>query len=96
MRELREDGPARVVAFVDDNPALRGRSVHGVPVVGTTEELATVITTARAAEVLVSIPNAPGDRLESVVQSCAAAAVPCRFVHRHTETMAPSLEVTAE
>jgi UDP-GlcNAc:undecaprenyl-phosphate GlcNAc-1-phosphate transferase len=96
VRELREDGPAKVVAFVDDNPALRGRSVHGVPVVGTTEELATVITTARAAEVLVSIPNAPGDRLESVVQSCAAAAVPCRFVHRHTETMAPNLEVTAE
>ena len=96
VRELREDGPARVVAFVDDNPALRGRSVHGVPVVGTTEELATVITTARAAEVLVSIPNAPGDRLESVVQSCAAAAVPCRFVHRHTETMAPTLEATAE
>jgi UDP-GlcNAc:undecaprenyl-phosphate GlcNAc-1-phosphate transferase len=96
VRELREDGSAKVVAFVDDNPALRGRSVHGVAVVGTTHEMASVITTSRAAEVLVSIPNAPGDRLDPVVQACAAAAVPCRFVHRHTETMASSLEVAAE
>jgi UDP-GlcNAc:undecaprenyl-phosphate GlcNAc-1-phosphate transferase len=96
VRELREDGAAKVVAFVDDNPALRGRSVQGVPVVGTTQEMAAVITTARAAEVLVSIPNAPGDRLDPVVQACEAAAVPCRFVHRHTETMSPRLKAAAE
>jgi UDP-GlcNAc:undecaprenyl-phosphate GlcNAc-1-phosphate transferase len=96
VRELREDGAAKVVAFVDDNPALRGRSVHGVHVVGATDEMAAVIATARAVEVLVSIPNAPGDRLDPVVQACAAAEVPCRFVHRHTETMAPKLEVAAE
>jgi UDP-GlcNAc:undecaprenyl-phosphate GlcNAc-1-phosphate transferase len=96
VRELREDGSAKVVAFIDDNAALRGRSVQGVAVVGTTSEIASVIRMARPAEVLVSIPNAEGERLATVVHACAAAAVPCRFVHRHTETMAPVAELAAE
>ena len=40
MRELRETAGERVVGFVDDNPRLRRRSVHGVKVLGTTHEFA--------------------------------------------------------
>ena len=36
MRELRETAGERVVGFVDDNPHLRRRSLHGVKVVGST------------------------------------------------------------
>ena len=43
MRELRETAGERVVGFVDDNPRLRRRSVHGVKVVGSTTELARVL-----------------------------------------------------
>ncbi len=96
VRELREDGSARAVAFVDDNAALRGRRIQGVPVVGTTFEIDSVIKTARPDEVLVSIPNAPTEHLDSIVHACAAATVPCRFVHRYTETMAPVVDVVAE
>ena len=96
VRELREDPSAKVVAFVDDNPALRGRSIQGVAVAGSTFEIASVLAMTRPAEVLVSIPNAPVGRLDPVVSACAAAAVPCRFVHRHTETMAVVAEVAAE
>jgi FlaA1/EpsC-like NDP-sugar epimerase len=84
------------VAFVDDNPALRGRRIQGIAVAGTTHEIEAVLTTARPTEVLVSIPNAPQERLEQVVRACADAAVPCRFVRRHTETMARVAEVAAE
>jgi UDP-GlcNAc:undecaprenyl-phosphate GlcNAc-1-phosphate transferase len=88
-RELREDPLAKVVAFVDDNAALRGRRIQGVTVVGGTPEIAALLERIQPTEVLVSIPNAPGVCLDSVVQACADAAVPCRFVRRHTETMAP-------
>ena len=39
MHELRETAGERVVGFVDDNPQLRRRRVHGIRVVGTTREL---------------------------------------------------------
>jgi hypothetical protein len=55
-----------------------------------------VLETAQPSEVLVSIPNAPEECLGPVVQACADAAVPCRFVRRHTETMTPVVEAVAE
>jgi hypothetical protein len=35
--------------------------------------------------VLVTIPNAPADRLDAIVRACEAADVPCRFVRRETD-----------
>jgi UDP-GlcNAc:undecaprenyl-phosphate GlcNAc-1-phosphate transferase len=94
-RELRESG-ARLVGFVDDNPALRRRRVAGVTVLGAVDEIETLLATARPDEVLVTIPDASSERLALVVEACEAAGVPCRFVHRRTETQAPLVEVTAE
>jgi FlaA1/EpsC-like NDP-sugar epimerase len=95
VRELREAG-ARVVGLVDDNPALRRRRIGGVTVLGAVDEIAAVLTASRPDEVLVTIPDADADRLATVVQACEAAGVPCRFVHRRTETPARLAEVTAE
>jgi UDP-GlcNAc:undecaprenyl-phosphate/decaprenyl-phosphate GlcNAc-1-phosphate transferase len=94
-RELREGGEARIVAFVDDNPALRRRRIQGVTVLGGIHEVADVLASTRADEVLVSIPGAAQDRLDAIVRACSEAAVPCRFVHRLTETQ-PPLVVAAE
>ena len=95
VRELRETG-ARVVGFVDDNPALRRRRIGGVTVVGALDEIGTVLDTSHPDEVLVTIPDADADRLAAVVQACEAAGIRCRFVHRRTETPARLAEVTAE
>ena len=92
VRELREDPTARAVAFVDDNPALRGRRIQGVAVIGGTAEIVTVLEMTRPAEVLVSIPNAQIEHLDRVTRACADAAVPCRLVLRRTETVAAAPE----
>ncbi len=95
-RELREDPDVRVIGFADDNVALRRRRIQGVTVLGTLAELPALIAGAAPAEVLVTIPNASEARLEEVVAACGAAGVPCRFVHRRTETRPPVAEVVAE
>jgi UDP-GlcNAc:undecaprenyl-phosphate/decaprenyl-phosphate GlcNAc-1-phosphate transferase len=82
LRELRETAGERVVGLVDDNPGLRRRRVHGVPVIGGTHELARLLERFEPDVVLVTIPDAPRDRLDSVVGACATAGVPCRFVRR--------------
>ncbi len=94
-RELRESG-TRVVGFVDDNVSLRRRRIAGVTVLGALDEMATVLVSARPDEVLVTIPDAPSERLALVVQACEAACIRCRFVHRFTEAPSPLVEVTAE
>jgi UDP-GlcNAc:undecaprenyl-phosphate GlcNAc-1-phosphate transferase len=89
-RELREDGTVRVVGFLDDNPGVRRRRVHGVVVLGALDEIETALANAAPDEVLVTIPNAPQERLGAVTRACADAGVACRLVHRRTET-APTL-----
>jgi UDP-GlcNAc:undecaprenyl-phosphate GlcNAc-1-phosphate transferase len=87
VRELREDG-VRVTGFVDDNVSLRRRRIGGVTVLGATDEMGPLLAAARPDEVLVTIPDAPPERLSQVVHACEEAGVPCRFVHRRTETQA--------
>ncbi len=95
VRELREEG-ARVIGFVDDNAALRRRRIVGVTVLGATDEAARLLAVSEPDEVLVTIPDAPQDRLGHVVRACDEAGIPCRFVHRRTETQPSLVEVTAE
>ena len=85
MRELRETAGERVVGFVDDNPRLRRRRVHGVPVLGSTDELPRILERAEASIVLVTIPDAPRDRLDAIVAACAGADVTCQFVRREID-----------
>ena len=67
MRELRETAGERVVGFVDDNPRLRRRRVHGIKVVGTTHELPAILERTQPDIVLVTIPDAPREVLDAVV-----------------------------
>jgi UDP-GlcNAc:undecaprenyl-phosphate/decaprenyl-phosphate GlcNAc-1-phosphate transferase len=84
-RELRESPGEQVVGFVDDDPRLYRRRLLGVPVRGGSADISRILAATRPDAVLVTIPQAPSDRLDAVVQACAAADVPCRFVRRETD-----------
>ena len=85
LRELRETPGERVIGFVDDDPRLRRRRIQGVQVVGGTEEIGWVLGRLDPDAVLVTIPEAPRERLEAVVEACSRAGVPCRFVRREID-----------
>src|SRR5262249_9783460 len=85
MRELRETPGERVGGFVDDDPRLRRRRLQGVPVVGRIDEMRHVLARCRPDAVLVTIPDAAAERLELVVDACAEAEIPCRFVRREID-----------
>ena len=70
------------MGFVDDDARLRGRRMQGVPVLGSLREIDRVLAQSRPDVVLVTIPAAPRDVLDGVVQACERAQVPCRFVRR--------------
>ncbi|CAN5845645.1 hypothetical protein BH18ACT13_BH18ACT13_10720 [soil metagenome] len=88
-RELRDTHEARVVGFLDDNPRVRRRRILGISVVGALDEASRAIAGARAEEVLVTIPGAPQERLDSVVRAAEEAGIPCRIVRRVTEFSVP-------
>jgi UDP-GlcNAc:undecaprenyl-phosphate GlcNAc-1-phosphate transferase len=85
LRELRETAGEQVVGFVDDDRRLSRKRLQGVPVLGGTLEIEEILTRSRPDTVLVTIPDAPRDRLGLVIDACALAQIPCRFVRRQTD-----------
>lgn len=76
LRALRIRGNARPVGFLDDDPLLKGRSFHGIPILGTSADLAAVL--ARHPEVReVVLCRAPGpaeqDRIRTVARAAGAS-----------------------
>jgi UDP-GlcNAc:undecaprenyl-phosphate GlcNAc-1-phosphate transferase len=85
LRELRETPGERVVGFVDDNRNLKRRRIQGVGVVGSLDEIGWVLGRLSPDAVLVTIPDAPRERLDAIVEACHRAAVPCSFVRRQID-----------
>ena len=82
MRELRETPGRRVVGFLDDDPRLWGRRINGIPILGSMTEVASVLERSQPDTVLVTIPDAPRDRLDELFAVCERGSIACRFVRR--------------
>jgi FlaA1/EpsC-like NDP-sugar epimerase len=66
------------VCFLDDNPAKHKLQIHGVPVVGTLNDLARTVLTRRINEVIIAIPSAPGRVIRQVADVCRERGIPFR------------------
>jgi UDP-GlcNAc:undecaprenyl-phosphate/decaprenyl-phosphate GlcNAc-1-phosphate transferase len=85
LRELRESAGERVVGFVDDDGALRRRRIQGVAIVGGLDDIGWAVGRLAPDAVFVTIPGAPRERLDGVLEACRRAEIPCSFVRREIE-----------
>jgi len=63
------------VALVDDDPAKRGTRVHGVPVLGNTDEIPATVSRLGISQVLIAIPSATGAQMRRIVTRCREIGV---------------------
>jgi UDP-GlcNAc:undecaprenyl-phosphate GlcNAc-1-phosphate transferase len=85
LRELRETRDVRVVGFVDDDRALRARRIQGVPIVASLTDIGWALGRYAPDSVFVTIPSAPRELLDGVVEACTRADISCRFVRRQID-----------
>ena len=64
------------VGFVDDDSGLRGREVHGVPVLGRVDHIPTLVKEHKIEEIAVAIPSASVEEMARIVDRCMEAG--CR------------------
>ena len=72
VRDLRRDKNKeyRVIAFVDDNKALQGMDIHGVPVVGGCKDIPQVAERLKADLIVISVPSATPRQIRQIVAYC--------------------------
>ncbi len=80
LRQLRQNHVFgfNVAGFIDDDSAKQRKVIHGVKVLGKTDDLLEVISRTRAQEVLIAIPSASSELVEQIELRCEKAAVRCR------------------
>ena len=81
VRELGRPGTGfSPVAFCDDDPRKLGAQVHGVPVVGTVDDLPALASSGKIDEILIAVPSATKRQMKRFVELCQSAHVPFRSV----------------
>ena len=68
---LRGEGtPLHLVGIVDDDPDTRGRSLHGIEVLGGTTDLGWLAVRHRVELIVIAIAAASGDRMRQIIERC--------------------------
>ncbi|MCI9598821.1 MAG: polysaccharide biosynthesis protein [Firmicutes bacterium] len=71
IRELRNSSnSAKVVCLVDDNPAKRGKYIHGIPIVGDRQDIAFAVKKYDVDEIIIAIPSAPPKVAGEIITIC--------------------------
>ena len=82
IRELRVEGHYRPVGFLDDNRALRGAKLHGIPVLGGLDDVAEIAHEVAAEMLLIAMPSIGSAQMRRVVALCEDSGLPFRTVPR--------------
>lgn len=80
VRELQKNPQLNLlpVGFLDDNVGKLKQQIHGIPVVGTLNDLTKVLERMRIDEVIIAIPSAPGRVVRMVADVARLKNVPFR------------------
>jgi len=74
IREIALPGSGyRAVACLDDDRSKTGIKIHGIPVIGTVDELRTFSSSHAIHEVLIAVPSATGKQMQRFVDICGEA-----------------------
>ncbi|HEY4240987.1 MAG TPA: nucleoside-diphosphate sugar epimerase/dehydratase [Kofleriaceae bacterium] len=76
----RPDLGVIAVGFLDDDRTKGGMEIAGLPVLGTTQQLADIAKRKRIGRVLITIANAPGSDIRRIALACNAAGLESKII----------------
>lgn len=88
LRDLRSDGRYQPVGLLDDQLALKGAKVQGVPVLGSIDELPYIAQETAPRLIVIAMPSASAAEMQRVVALCDETGVPFRTVPRLSDVLA--------
>jgi FlaA1/EpsC-like NDP-sugar epimerase len=83
MRELKQnpDLDYKPVGFVDDDITKVGIRIHGKRVLGTTNDIASLVAKHNVKCVLIAIPSATGKKVDEIISKCSQSRVELKILN---------------
>jgi FlaA1/EpsC-like NDP-sugar epimerase len=83
------------IGFLDDNPANRGRVIHGIPVLGAVTNLAKLAMIHRAKQALITIGKPSGKHVRRILDLCKDTGIPTKIIPALRYLIEGKLNLTA-
>jgi FlaA1/EpsC-like NDP-sugar epimerase len=84
------------IGLIDDDPRKKNLRLHGVRVLGTTEELPQILRDNRPDEVLIAIPSASGEERRRIVEMTRDAGLPVKTLPGLYELISGDLNLAGQ
>jgi FlaA1/EpsC-like NDP-sugar epimerase len=91
LRQLQHDPrhPINIVGMVDDDPAKHGRTLHGVSVLGGSDQLRRFVAMHHAQQIVIAIPSAAPEQIRLLVARAAETGVAVKILPPQVDLLAP-------
>jgi len=83
-----------VVGFVDDDSVKQGTHIHGIPILGTVEQLPQICEERKIEEIAIAMPSASPQQLRRVIQVCEGIKIKFQTVPSITDIASGKLRVS--
>lgn len=95
FREIRKNPSLNlhVVGFIDDSDTFRNRTIHGVPVLGTTNDISQIISQSHVQKVFIAIPSADSIVLRRIYERLKPFKIEIRTLPSMIKTMEQDFKV---
>ncbi len=70
----------KVIAFIDDNPKLHGKSVEGIRIYPSNLNLELIITSRKSVELVIAINNLSPSRKKKIIETCLQYAIKVKTI----------------
>jgi FlaA1/EpsC-like NDP-sugar epimerase len=82
------------IGFIDDDRSKLGKTIHGVRVLGTGDDVAEIVATHHPHEVLIAMPSAQPAEVRAIVRSLERFKVPIKTLPNLRDVMDGTVEIT--
>lgn len=83
-----------VVGLIDDDSVKQGTHIHGIPILGTVEQLPEICEERKIEEIAIAMPSASPQQLRRVIQVCEGTKIRFRIVPSITDIASGKLRVS--
>jgi len=96
-REFKENAAvnSHVIGFLDDDAVKIGRKIHGIPVLGMIDDMARIVESEDAQEVIIAIPSASAKRMREIVALCKNTEISFKTVPNMAEIIDGKISISS-
>ena len=97
IREIRKNPNLKydVVGLIDDDPSKLNQTIHGVPVLGTLNDMGQIVKMNKINELIIAIPSASTIEMRRMVNFCESTGAPYKTIPGMGELIEGKISVSA-